>query len=86
MIITILLATAVATTAPKEQTPPPKQERIIVGGYTEDGKKVDTYDEQVADAMQKRIDDLNKKYKDIDKEDTEHQDHSQKPKKDTKGE
>ena len=81
MIITILLATAIATTEPpKEETPPPKQERIIVGGYTEDGKKVDTEEEQVKDGMQQRIDDLNKKYKNIENEDTEHQDHSQKPK------
>jgi hypothetical protein len=73
------VANAGDTEPPKEETPPPKQERIIVGGYDSKGNKV-SYDEQVADGMQQRIDDLNKKYKNIENEDTEHQDHSQKPK------
>ena len=80
MIITILLAASVASatqpTEPPQNTDQPKTERVVVGGYNSDGKKV-SQDEQTREAMQKRIDDLNNKYKNIDKEDTEHKDYDQ---------
>ena len=80
MIITILLAASLSNTTqpvePPQNTEQPKTERVVVGGYDHNGNKV-SYDEQVKDGLQQKIDEANSKYKNIDKEDEEHKDYVQ---------